>query len=270
MFALPPVTFGRIESNLPATPNASNIGTLITAAGSTHTKGAYSSGQLIAATTDDTYGVWLTWGRSFTSATLTNQLLDIGIGASGSEETIISNLQTGWADVGNSLWLPLFIPGGTRIAARIQGQIASDTLALGIFLHQAPSAPPWPVFTVCDAYGADTAGTGGLTHTAGTSGAESTWTNIGSTLSRNYGGMFPMIQGNADTTLSANGFHVELGVNSTTYAEWLYLASSSEVWQGPHPGTAHYCDLPSGTQLMIRAECGATPEAMECVAYCLA
>jgi hypothetical protein len=82
--------------------------------------------------------------------------------------------------------------------------------------------------------------------------------------------MFPMVQSNNDTSLTAQSQHWELGVASTTYAEWLFITQTDEVWNGPFPGFPHFCSLPSGTQLMVRAESNGVAEAESVIAYCLA
>lgn len=267
--ALPKFEFGGgIEHNLPATPTQPG-GTVITAAGSTHTKGAFSSGQLIASTAFDSHLMEIVWADTQTAATATHQLTDIGIGASGSESVLVSNLMTGYS-FSNTVLLPIFVPKGSRLSARMQSAIASDTVNITVFLHQAPSGLAWPVFTRCDSYGATTADSGGLALTPGTSGAESAWTNIGSTTSQKYGAIFPMLAGTpADTTLLNMGLHIELGVSSTTYAEWHARSFTDESISGPYPKMPFFKEIPSGTQLQIRAEASGTPESYEWIAYAL-
>lgn len=266
--AIPRFHFGSlIQNNLAATPSLGG-GTTITG-GSANTKGAFSSGQLISSTTFDTHLITVMWANTQTAATATHQLMDIGIGASGSESVLISNLQTGYA-FQNSLTMPLFIPKSSRLSARVQGAIASDTVDVTVFCYQAPSSLTWPLFTRCDSYGATTGDSGGLALTPGTSGAESAWTNIGSTTSQKYGAFFPMIQGNpADTTLLNMGLHVEIGISSTTYGEWYFRSFTDESISGPYPPFPFFREIASGSQLQVRAEASGTPESYEFVVYCL-
>lgn len=261
----------RIQWNLDANPTLNTFGTTITCAGSAHTKGAYSSGQLISSTEFDVYGIYLLWGATFTSATVTDMLMDIGIGASGSEVTIINNLQVGWSER-NRLFLPLHIPKGTRIAARAQGIIASDTVEVGIFLLGGWSHPPFKCYSYVDAYGADTANSDGLTHTPGASGAFSSRASIGSTLAHNYEAFFPIISSNpaADTTLLASTCYVDIGHDSVTLGTFMFESFTNETWIGPHPAMPIHQPLASGEQMQIRAASShATPESFEAVLYCL-
>jgi hypothetical protein len=267
MLALPPVTFADLQNNLPATPEAVFLGTQVAAHATIHTKGA-SWTELVATTTYDAYAIEVVWAGSFTSATVTDMLLDIGIGASSSETPIISNLQVGWTRV-NSMVFPLFIPKGSRLSARAQALISADVIGVSVFLYGGPSGLPWPTFTICDAYGADTAASDGTAITPGASGTESSWGNVGSTLSRNYGAVFPIISSNADTSLTAQSIHVEVGIASTKIAEFLFQTEQDERIMGPYPTWPFQCSLPSGTQLMARAESSGTAEAMEIVLYCL-
>lgn len=259
--------FSKLEHNLPATPLATpNIGTIITGGGA-NTKGNYSSGELIASTTYDSYMISVIGAGTQTAATATNALLDIGIGASGSESTIIENLAMGWT-LGRAYNIPIYIPKGTRIAARCQGQIASETVGVAIWLHSGPSNPPWPVFSKLTSYGADTATSSGLAHTPGTSGAESTWTNIGSTLAQNtWGFMLGLGFNGADTTLTAQSQHWEVGINSTMLAEFGCLTWTNEEISGPYPDFPYMQYVASGTQMMIRAESSGTPESMRVILY---
>jgi hypothetical protein len=114
--------------------SASTQGTTITS-GAANTKGSYS--QLTASTTKDYSGLFFAADALNTSAGNAVALIDIAIGGSGSEQVIAPNMLMGRAD---GIWTPLFsslifvpIPSGTRVAARIQSDVASNTLGLTVF-----------------------------------------------------------------------------------------------------------------------------------------
>jgi hypothetical protein len=112
--------------------SGSTLGTTITASGSTNTKGSYS--ELVAATSRDYMGFFI--GTTGASATTKHHLLDIAIGAAGSEVVILSNLYilttAMWSAV-PTFFLPINIPAGTRISARVQSATASSAFGLTLY-----------------------------------------------------------------------------------------------------------------------------------------
>jgi hypothetical protein len=106
------------------------IGTVITAAGSTNTKGSYT--QLVASTAKDYAGLFIIPDVGATS-TATGLLLDIAIGAGGSEQIIIPNwYQHPFLDKMASGFVPVRIPAGTRVAVRCQSATASQTIGISL------------------------------------------------------------------------------------------------------------------------------------------
>ena len=164
-----PVGCCREESNNDQV--ASEFGTVVTAAGSANTKGSYST--LIASTAYDAYGIMIEFYNTAVASTATSQLTDIALGAASSERVVIPNLFSGNAgtsigaqNAGNAFFFPLFIPAGSRISARMQSLIASDTVNVKVTLFQ------WPINGVptierVTAYGVDTGDSGGVAHTPG-------------------------------------------------------------------------------------------------------
>lgn len=272
---VPPVHFVGTQNNLEATPVTTGYGTLLTAAATANTKGAYSSGELISSTTYDTYMMCLVWDGTGVSNTNTSMLLDIGLGASGSETTIISNLLVGWtadwvgALGGHHIYLPIFIPAATRVAGRIQAAIGGDAMNLTIFLFQGASQVPWRTYVGMDDYGVDTATSRGTSHTPGNTGAESTWASVGSTASRNYDALFFMTQGLAgvDTGMLSLSTHWEIGYSSTTFVEYWERTTAAEITSGPIPTIPMPASVPSGTQLQVRATASGTAEARDVAIY---
>ncbi len=257
------------QSNLPATPSNTAIGTTVTASSTINTKGSYS--QLIAAATYDSYGFWLGIFGVSTAATDTSQLLDIAIGAAASEVDILSNFLTGsrssTVSVGGPTYyfIPLFSPAGSRVAARVQGVISSDTAVVSIMLNGGHSQIG-PIFNCCDTYGADTADSGGTAHTPGNSGSESTDATIG-TATRDYGAI--MLGLSSNLTVAANlATHWELTDGTNTLAEWLAFTTTAENVVGPFPLAPFYLNIPNGMAMQVQAECSGTGEAMDAAFYC--
>lgn len=98
----------------------SSLGTTVTGGSTVSTLGAWT--QIVASTTYDI--AWLEVYITFKNPTNNAEVIgvNIGIGASGSEHTIISNLvMGGGADVSEAYYaFPCAIPAGTRIAAQAQ------------------------------------------------------------------------------------------------------------------------------------------------------
>lgn len=154
----------------PSASTTSSAGTTITASATIHTKGSWS--QLIADTGARALGILVALDNTAVSNSNTSSLLDIGIGASGSETVLIPDLASGYVlneNISNTFaayYFPIFIPANSRISARCQGVIASDTVNCRIHLFQRPQGFGW-VGTRVTAYGVDSANSRGTTVSAG-------------------------------------------------------------------------------------------------------
>lgn len=259
-------------ANLPATPSTTQFGTRLTASATPHAKGSYA--QLVASTLYDVHGLWLIVNGSAVAATRTDMMLDLAIGAASSEVVILPEFLCGWRSaptVGpQAVFLPFFIPKGTRVAARLQSLIASDTLDVQVFLEYGSGPPPAGLFRRADAYGTSAASSIGTSHTPGSSGSESTAANIGSTLARDYGAVMLQVQGTlSNTTMTSIAYHWELRIGGATWAEWYSCSFTTEaVTAGPYPSAPLQRRLPAGTQLQIRAEGSGTAQAHDVAFYC--
>jgi len=271
MLAAPRSFAGQVTSNLPATPSTSTFGTRATGSSTINTKGSWS--QVTEALPHDAYGFWLTMAGTATSATSTDGLLDIGIGTGGSEVVLVPDLLAGWlgspTQGPRTLFIPIFIPKGTRVAIRNQGVIASDTVDCMFHFVSGNPSMRGNLFSGCDAYGVNSSGaSAGTAHTPGNTGAESTWGNLGSTASKSYGAILPLIQVGTVTTLTAIAYHWELGIGSVTLAEWYFMGNTGEYINGPYPAEPAAVNIASGAQLQVRAEASGTAIAFDVAAYC--
>jgi hypothetical protein len=102
-------------------------------AGTVHVKGSYA--QIVAATAR-AYDAIAIWGF-VTTATGSAILLDVAIGAAGVEKIILPNVYLEGngpkSTPGGVDFIPLRIPAGTRIAARMQSSSSGTTLPLLIY-----------------------------------------------------------------------------------------------------------------------------------------
>jgi hypothetical protein len=258
------------QSNLVATPSATAPGTLVTADVTSHTKGAYA--QLVASTTRDWFGFWLSCTNSAATGADSAQLLDIAIGGAGSEVVILNNWLAGargsaaFASL-EGQYIPLYIPAGTRISARNQSLISADTVHVTV-VGQYGTSNIAQVFNCCDTYGVDTADSGGTAHTPGNTGAESTDATIGTT-DKAYGAVSLGVTLGSGVTAGGNLInHWEFTDGTNTFAEWYSTCDSSETIHGPYPTTPFWGSIPSGQALQVQAECNSTGQIHDVAFYC--
>lgn len=115
---------------------STSLGTVITASSTINTKGSYA--QLVALTPVDAEGFLLQLSKP--SSTTGGYLIDIAVGASGSELVILPNVvfnnqSSSFSSM--TIWVPLAIPAGSRIAARSQSSTASGTITCNVILAEA-------------------------------------------------------------------------------------------------------------------------------------
>ncbi len=128
---------------------ASTHGTSVDPGATANTKGAWA--QIAASTAADLCGLMIAVdGAGISSATANatvEMLLDIGVGAAGSEQVIVSNLQLMQQQLSggaNSAWpsfsplIPVQVPAGSRLAARCQSTSNTATQrTIGVVLYGA-------------------------------------------------------------------------------------------------------------------------------------
>ena len=149
---------------------ATSLGTSVASGSTANTKGAYT--QLVASTTYD--ATWLILTSNGGGAGITTNLImavDVAIGASGSEQVILSNLVFLTSTDGpsiNRVAIPCHIPAGSRIAIRSAVPLTgSITTYFNITLLDGSFTEPEALF-VCDTYGFQSTGTKGTTLDPGT------------------------------------------------------------------------------------------------------
>jgi len=139
---------------------AASTGTLMTG-GAANTKGAYA--EVVASTAFDAHGLLVSLSNG--SSSYLDYLTDVAVGASGSETIIAENLYAGSGDGAQTIdacgyLLPISIPAGTRLSARVQSSGASATLRILIILLGEGFITP-PGLGRITTYGASTADSGG-------------------------------------------------------------------------------------------------------------
>lgn len=247
-----------VQSNFSATPSTTTPGSLITA-GSANVKGAWT--ELIAATDNNSYGFNLVIMMGATASAARNWLMDIGIGAAAAEVVLVPDF-LGTASINShiELFIPIFIPKGTRIAARGQCTTGSATNYVQVFTVPTPL---FPCFTGAVSIGSDTAASNGVALTPGATGTESSWVSVGGTTARELSAFTPVFGTGTQTAYNLLAVHIEWGYSSTTLGERYASASSSESLGTNHSSLPDMMTVPSGTQLQMRGESSNAGEAMQ-------
>jgi hypothetical protein len=236
---------------------ATTLPTQLTASGTINTKGSWT--QIGAAATYDISLIHL----SLTELTSANQsaLIDIGIGAGGSQQVLISNIPLRITSVNPTydIILPLDIPSGTAIWARVQSSTASGSAHSIKFNGYS----------------------GGFTHPAGHSGGEgvgvATATSLPTLLTANAAGNTKgsYAQLIASTAHDYSGFIFYAdAVSGTTYLVDLAIGGAGSeipimpnIYLGSAAGAMFYAPIaiPAGTRVAARCQCAA---AAADTAYC--
>ena len=233
-----------------------------TASASTHTKGAYT--ELIASTSAECGFIDFQIGSTALTGSSAAQLIDIAVGAAGSEVVVVPDVAVGGIGGNGSnvgIQLPIKIPSGSRVSFRNQAEIASDTCRIFNFTTYAFDAALCP--TSLDVLGTDTATSTG-TELAGSSG---TWTEIVASTSQAYTG-FNLIpstsEANQDSVgeitleigVGAAGSEVVLGAIMVQYGNSEFVARSTQfVLIGGN--------VPAGSRLAVRHNKTSNPEKMD-------
>lgn len=254
-------------------------GATITASASSHTKGAFSAGQLIASTADDSYGITvLIGGTGLTASTNERALMDIGIGASGSEVVLIPNLLCGNVEAavsagpGSVMYhFPIFIAKGSRLSAALQALVSADTATCQVWLHRHPIGPGAWFGSRVTAYGPDTATSSGVAHTHG-NGSYAAATQIVASSTNPIKALQVGVDLGVDTTGATKRGLLRIGVNGTYIASDLPWRESTTLEavncsQANHILSLMRFNIPAAQVLQISAMMNAAGEARNFALY---
>lgn len=239
--------------NLRSVPTSSGSAT-VTADSTAHTKGAWT--EIIASNASLTSALFVQVSDVFVSAANTATLIDVGIGASGSETAIAENIAVGSAGPyhGTQFVLPVQVASGARISVRSQAVIASDTasITIGSFAFGDASAVP----TTVDVLGTFTASSDGTA-------IGSSYTEVVASTAQAYEAIvaIPSLSG---TYFAAGTFACTLSVASgasgseTEIAAQTYVGSSGEyVFSQANMAQIDKLTIPAGTRLSAKRDNGA-------------
>lgn len=157
---------------------ASSEFNFMTAGSPANTKGSYT--QITSSCPFDADGFFLQFGGSSTNSTF-DALVDVAVGGAGSEQVILSNFLvsvSGFIAAKVSVFIPLKIAAGQRIAVRCQASIASATLGMGLQVVAGNFFSDLAMGRATT-YGADTSDSGGTqVDPGGSANTKGSWAQI--------------------------------------------------------------------------------------------
>ena len=227
----------------------------VTANSSAHTKGAWI--QIVASTSAATNLVEVMIDSIQTAGVNTSTLVDIGVGASGSEVVVIENVAVGGAqsylgggsDNGLCFAVPVHIPSGSRVAARIQSVVTGGKTGAATVRLSATTNPALTSST-CTTFGSSTATSAGTAMSA----SSGTYTELIAATAERYDALcFIPSNSGTDITQVVRVFGIAIGEAgseqligileaTTTSAEGCSLIS------GPRQ-TLFFGDFPAGSRI---------------------
>jgi hypothetical protein len=260
-----------------ASPAASR-GVVVAAGTPAHTKGSWIT--LLASTAFDSTGVLL---NIITGAVGPKDwLVDIAVGAAGSEQVWIPNLIV--SSIGTIAYWPLLMPVGvpadTRISARAQCTTANAQADILVCLMNQSFLPSAPLSRVT-AYGANTADSGGTEIDPGTTiNTKGAWVELDPAIAHDMNGLVIGI-GNQNVAKAGGGnFLYDIGVGAAGSEVVIFANQEARTTTPPASGTtaAHTpmfgptvpVSVPSGVRLAARGACShntATDRLMDLVVY---
>jgi len=190
----------------------------LTANASADTKGSYTE-ILAAASNVFTIGmIVIETGQTNVSGTDTGQLMDVAIGAASSEQVIIANIPTGWSALQDKpLCIPLIIPEGERVSARIQASTGSDTVDVLMSFYEVGA---YRSYQHCQTIGADT------TNSCGTTVETTSWVELDASIDDHVEALVPIFDFGSGGSFGGDSNEFDIGVGAASSEVQVYPPSS--------------------------------------------
>ena len=242
----------RVQSSVPD----GDMGTGVTASATANTKGAWT--ELIATTAATSHTILVSLSQFNANVRM---LVDIGVGAPGSERAIIPNLLMALPNrTGSGVQsFPLTIPAGSRVSARVAASSGSGFAWVNVALVSGGFAAPQGFTLVAD-YGTVTASSRGTIVDPGAiASTKGSWSELVASAPRATRALAMRISLGGNTAPALTLFRVDVGVGAAgseqTIIGDLVFNSSSAAAVPPTPAVwpAIPVDVPPGARLAVRA-----------------
>ena len=247
--------------------------------------GASTGVQLTTGSPAHTKGSWaeVTSSSPFTCSgfiltinfALATYLVDVGIGAAGSEQVLVENIHySGQTLVPMSMYFPVRIPAGSRIAVRSQGSATGSVTSTTMYLiNEGFQGPPGRNRVIT--YGAVTADSGGTSiDPGGTLHTKGSWVQITASTSAAHKGLAMVLGSQNNATMSGITFFYDIAVGASGSEQilvpnWRVTSSVNETI-APRDTPFFPVDIPAGSRLAVRASSNntdATDRLLDVVLY---
>ena len=242
------------ETTGPTTSSAAAGGVqACTASASTNTKGSYA--EVVTSTAHDCDGFLVSIAGQTSNVRV---LVDIAIGAAGSEDVIVDNIP--WSANQNltvSFYVPYALPAGTRIAARCQSSTGSVVASVSVALVKGGWRTP-PAGATVVTWGADTADSGGTALDAGAAANTfGTIVQLSASTANDVKAIALQVAANANATPTAGSFVVRVMVGGSgsevPVVDVGFRAAATADSYGPCPDFWFPCAIPAGSRVSARA-----------------
>ena len=246
------------------------------AAGSENTKGAWAA--LLPALAFDGYMLYLRVHSTQTISTDTSMLVDIGADPDGGTDygdlIVVANFMGGHGKdpdrLAQEMAIPVNIPAGSTVAARIQSVIADETAEVAVaILGGTPTSNPFPTSGLVVTYGANTSDSGGVALTNAVANTKAAWVEITGSTTHPHQGVALAMQGN-DASGGTLKFLIDIGIGAAASEVVLisdiYAQSSNQEYVGGRfpANLVLHTPIPEGSRLSVRSQ---TPSANQQAQY---
>lgn len=213
-----------------------------------HTAVAWA--QMVASTAEDMCGFFITPAAVIGNSTVnTAMVLELGFGGAGVEVSVVQVFVGGFAAY-LPFYLPLHIPKATRLSARIQGAVLSDSFQPA-WQYEYQRGLDWGGYSVAEPIGLDMASsaptTGDLTDNA--------WDEAVASTANPYRAL-TFHPGLISTTASAAAFIVDVGVGGAgseqVLGSWRCSTTAAEIMDVLSGPRFIEVNIPAGQRLSIR------------------
>lgn len=224
-----------------------------------HTWGAWVEAD--ASVSADCNGIALRNGEISAPSTNTATLVQVGLGAAGSE-TAWATVALGHARTNGVVIVPGRIPAGSRVAIRSQSVVVANAIPVDVqFLPDLSGSP----LTAPTTYGVSTA-TSSSTSVTMSQNAKPAWTEITPATTADIAALCVRADLGQATSTSNVDVLVDIaigasGAEAVLIPDLHFFVSTSENIAAFTPGT-FAVDIPAGTRIAARASCSTTPPSL--------
>jgi hypothetical protein len=228
----------------------------VVASGTPHAVGAWS--EAIASLSAAADVVYIEPVATSQNVTDSGTLLDVGVGGSGSETVVVSNVPVGWTRSDQGIGVRWAVPvptiaSGSRVAIRCRSAQSSKSFTCVVDTGR----------NGLDVAGVDTIGANTAASRGASIPSRDTWTQVGSTTAVDYQAVLlcPTLGGTNAVLTEEVQFTLGVGPSSgsvtTLTSKWCRTTSNEVIGFGGLNPTAIEM-VPSGSKLWVKTDAGAT------------